>query len=273
MNLPSSDPLLPLLPTLADGDRPWLVWYSTTERIELSGHVVAMWAAKIAGFLTEQAPPHPTVTLALPPHWRTVTWALGTWLVGGSVVASSCPFGASAPFPRSLADVLSPVPDVSVAFHPHDHPTPTEVEVLLPYESLAMRWSGAEDLPLLTYDGVADVMTYADHFSPLPTAPDIPALWPIGDGQTDDDTSALNRPAPASLLTLSRAQLATCARERATACKAEPGQGVEIYGESTSQMLLSTLGAWSTGATTVIVDSCATDEVLDAVRRQERLSG
>ena len=50
---PTPDRLVALLPGPADADRPWLVNYSPgSERIELTGHVLNMWASKSAGLLT-----------------------------------------------------------------------------------------------------------------------------------------------------------------------------------------------------------------------------
>ena len=68
------DPLLGILPTAADADRPWLVWYSPDERIELTGHVLSMWAAKTAGLLSAEAGGRPRVHVALEPGWRALTW-------------------------------------------------------------------------------------------------------------------------------------------------------------------------------------------------------
>ena len=59
---PEGDPLLCILPTAADADRPWLVWYSPDERIELTGHVLSMWAAKTAGLLSAEAGGRPACT-------------------------------------------------------------------------------------------------------------------------------------------------------------------------------------------------------------------
>ena len=83
---PEGDPLLDILPTAADADRPWLVWYSPDERIELTGHVLSMWAAKTAGLLSAEAGGRPRVHVALEPGWRALTWCLGTWLTGGRVL-------------------------------------------------------------------------------------------------------------------------------------------------------------------------------------------
>lgn len=121
-----ADPLLPLLPQAADSFRPWLVWYAAGERVELTGHVLAMWAAKSAGFLEAEAGTAPRVRLALGPSWRLVTWCLGTWLAGGSVV---------------LGDDGAPA-EVSVAFTPGDLDPVAEVQVLVPRAPLAVRWEG-----------------------------------------------------------------------------------------------------------------------------------
>ena len=83
------DPLLPLLPGPQDADRPWLVCYGIDERVELTGHVLSMWLAKIAGFVTSESAPGDGVHLGLPPHWRSVAWACGTWLAGRSVLVGS----------------------------------------------------------------------------------------------------------------------------------------------------------------------------------------
>ena len=80
---PDGDPLLAILPTAADADRPWLVWYSRDERIELTGHVLSMWAAKTADLLSAETGGRPRVHVALEPGWRALTWCLGTWLAGG----------------------------------------------------------------------------------------------------------------------------------------------------------------------------------------------
>lgn len=172
----TADDLLSLLPAAADADRPWLVWYSPTERIELTGHVLAMWASKVAGFLTEQAPAQPLVELAAHGSWRGLVWALGTWLAGGCVRDRSLRLrlsgagtgreaDAAADLPAAVASALAPA-DACVSTLPTELDGDADLEVLLPAASLATAWDGAEPLPPLVVDGVADVMAYADSFRP-----------------------------------------------------------------------------------------------------------
>ena len=67
-----------------------------------------MWLAKIAGFVTSESTPGDGVHVGLPPHWRSVAWACGTWLAGRSVL-----LGSSAHI--HAAGLL---PELSVAFAP-----------------------------------------------------------------------------------------------------------------------------------------------------------
>ena len=80
------DPLLPLLPGPRDADRPWLICYGIDERVELTGHVLSMWLAKIAGLITSESTQGDGVHVGLPPHWRTVAWTCGAWLAGRGVL-------------------------------------------------------------------------------------------------------------------------------------------------------------------------------------------
>ena len=82
------DPLLELLPGPHDADRPWLNCYGNDERVELTGHVLSMWLAKIAGLITSESTPGDGVHVGLPPHWRTVAWACGAWLAGRTVLSN-----------------------------------------------------------------------------------------------------------------------------------------------------------------------------------------
>ncbi|WP_237564118.1 TIGR03089 family protein [Actinomyces sp. 432] len=158
------DPLAPLLPSAADADRPWLVWYAPGERVELTGHVLSMWQCKIANLLTTEAHTDdpaagPLVHLDLGVHWRALTWCGGAWLVGGAVAFTEpAAHAGSSPSPGG---VLRPA-DVSVAFEPAGLSADAQVQVLVPREPLATRWPGT--LPPLVLDGVADVMPHADSF-------------------------------------------------------------------------------------------------------------
>lgn len=78
----------------ADPGRPRITVYDDTdsatrgERIELSARVLANWVAKGANLLRDDLDvgAGSIVQLDLPPHWRTVYWALAAWSVGAAVV-------------------------------------------------------------------------------------------------------------------------------------------------------------------------------------------
>lgn len=78
----ASDPGRPRITVYDDTDGP-----TRGERVELSARVVANWVAKAANLLQDEldAGPGTVVQLALPPHWRTLYWALATWSVGATV--------------------------------------------------------------------------------------------------------------------------------------------------------------------------------------------
>ena len=77
----------------ADPGRPRITVYDDTdsatrgERIELSARVLANWVAKGANLLRDDLDVGggSVVQLDLPPHWRTLYWALATWSVGAAV--------------------------------------------------------------------------------------------------------------------------------------------------------------------------------------------
>ena len=77
----------------SDPGRPRITVYDDTEsatrgeRVELSARVLANWVAKAANLLQDDLDlgPGTVVVLDLPPHWRTLYWALAVWSVGGCV--------------------------------------------------------------------------------------------------------------------------------------------------------------------------------------------
>jgi uncharacterized protein (TIGR03089 family) len=81
-SLVASDPGRPRITVYDDTEGP-----TRGERVELSARVVANWVAKAANLLQDEldAGPGTVVHLALPPHWRTLYWALAAWTVGASV--------------------------------------------------------------------------------------------------------------------------------------------------------------------------------------------
>lgn len=142
-----------------DATRPRLTWYDDAtgptqgERIELSGRVLATWAAKAANLLADDLDVGrgDAVALDLPPHWRSVYWALAAWQVGAVVV-----LGDAADRGQVLvSDSAEPAP---VAAH--------VVSVSLP--ALARSWSGGSDgsapLPSGALDEAADLARHPDVF-------------------------------------------------------------------------------------------------------------
>ncbi|WP_172192251.1 TIGR03089 family protein [Actinomyces faecalis] len=259
----STDPLLPLLPQASDSDRPWLVWYAPGERVELTGHVLAMWAAKTAGLLEAEAGTAPRMRLAMEPTWRTVTWCLGTWLAGGCVVTGEDHAPA----------------DVSVAFTPDRLDPTAEAQVLVPRAPLAVRWEGEEgsgsvgqELPPLVLDGVADVMTYADSFRPVAARPEDPALtldrheldaWRV---PQVDDAVGNETEGNSTWVTLSRQELA----REAARLTGEAGPAALIQESASATALLAVLAAWRAGRTAVLVAPEADEALVATAARQER---
>ena len=235
---PEGDPLLGILPTAADADRPWLVWYSPDERIELTGHVLSMWAAKTAGLLSAEAGGRPRVHVALEPGWRALTWCLGTWLTGGRVLMG----------PAALLGAAGThEPDASVADRPEALAPRAGVQVLVPRASLATGWDGA--LPPLVLDGVADVMPHPDAFAPVRTGAERTALTLVTGGGAVD---------------IGRGELADAAVSAAPDARA-----VLVRAPDAAGAVRAVLAAWAGRATAVLLDAAAPDSLARTAARQE----
>lgn len=239
-----NDPLAPLLPTSADGDRPWLIWYAPQERIELTGRVLAMWSSKTAAFLDAEAGRAPLVHCALDPHWRTVTWWLGTWQAGGCVLDAGVPAAEDAE-----------APDVSVAFSPERLRPDAGVQALVARASLALRWP--DGLPPLVCDGVADLMAHPDSFPALPAAPGAPAL-----------IEATGAPGgPGAVRSLDRGALVD-SLPPTTGSPGAPGAAL-IRRRTTPAAMRAILAAWRDGRTAVLLAPDADDALAASAARQE----
>ena len=259
------DPLLPLLPGPQDADRPWLICYGIDERVELTGHVLSMWLAKIAGFVTSESVPGDGVHVALPPHWRCVAWACGTWLAGRSVLLGS----------NEEIRTAGLIPELSVAFTPESLYDEAEAQALVPPASLALRWP--EELPALVLDGAADLMHYPDRFTPVSTAADSVCLRNLaaeGAAPAAPGTTAATVPSGERPTTLTRAQLA--ARVETAGASAGAGssasRAVLVRSPDTAQMLQEVLVAWHAGRTAVVLTPEADDDVAAAAIRQEGIT-
>ena len=103
--LVASDPGRPRVTVYDDTDSP-----TRGERVELSARVLANWVAKAANLLQEDldVTPGSVVRLDLPPHWRTLYWALAVWSVGACVElpAHRCRRGRRAGMPRRTPDAV-----------------------------------------------------------------------------------------------------------------------------------------------------------------------
>jgi uncharacterized protein (TIGR03089 family) len=157
----------------SDPGRPRVTWYGPGgERVELSGRVLANWVAKTANLLVEECgvAPGSTVELDLPPHWRTVVFALATWSVGATVGNGG-------------SDVLVTVSP------PADGGGRTVVAVALP--ALARRFEATPDDGSWDVDYAAEVSGFADE--PLYGVDDDPAgvLSPARTTQVADGARAL----------------------------------------------------------------------------------
>jgi uncharacterized protein (TIGR03089 family) len=155
----------------ADPGRPRLTWYGVDgERVELSARTLDNWVAKTANLLVDEfdAGPGTRVCLRLPPHWRTVTWLLATWAVGGCVVvAESTADPPSDPAPNVVV-TADPAAAVAAGVDPA-----ALVAVALP----ALATSFGPGLPAGSLDGAVEVRLHGDVFVPLVApAPGDPAL-------------------------------------------------------------------------------------------------
>jgi uncharacterized protein (TIGR03089 family) len=166
-----------LLAALAGSDptRPRLTWYDDAagptqgERIELSGRVLANWAAKAANLLQEEldAGPGTVVELDLPPHWRAAYWLFAAWSVGAEVVVGG-----------SRADHR---PDVVVTDDPADWAGCGATVVAVTLAALARGWGG-EPLAAGVVDEARDLSTYGDRFDAWATPEADAAALDTADG-------------------------------------------------------------------------------------------
>jgi uncharacterized protein (TIGR03089 family) len=154
-----------------DPGRPRLTWYGPDgERVELSAKVLDNWVAKTANLLVDEldAGPGSRVALAMPAHWRTVTWLLAIWSTGACAVV--VPAGS---VPPADVDVLvSPDAGLLAAAGSVAGGAAT-VAVALP----ALAAGYGPGLPEGALDAGAGIRSHGDVFVPfvLPTPGD-PAL-------------------------------------------------------------------------------------------------
>lgn len=222
----------------ADPAHPRLTWYGPSgERVELSGRVLVNTVVKATNMLVEDAEAGPGVRVALdmPPHWRTVLWALAAWTAGAEVSLAR----------GERADVL--VTRRSDASPGGANPA---VVIAVPLAALALSYPG--ELPPGTIDGAADLMGYPDALGWLPSvAPTHPALGSLG-----------GEPA------VTHGELLTWARATADADTWPRAPRVLTTAEQVPDLLATALAAWSADGSAVLV----ADDHADAahIAEQER---
>lgn len=199
--LVESDPGRPRITVYDDTDSP-----TRGERVELSARVLANWAAKAANLLQDEldAGRGTVVCLDLPPHWRTLYWALAAWSVGACVEVPAHRSAAGAAPDGTPADVV--VTDDPAAAQG------AEDGVLVTLAALARSAPGP--VPPGVVDEAHDLATHGDEFAaweePEGEDPALRAdgttthadLVPAGEGgrvhTTTDDTVAFLRTALAA---------------------------------------------------------------------------
>lgn len=141
-----------------DPGRPRLTWYGEDgERVELSGAVLHNWVNKTVNLLVEEfdAAPGTRVLLDLPPHWRSIVWALATWRTGATLVLAQPSPSGDAVRQEEARGI-----DVVVTSRPASWAGTRAQLVAVPLPALARRFDG--DLPAGAIDAGSAVMTYGD---------------------------------------------------------------------------------------------------------------
>ncbi|HUX70409.1 MAG TPA: TIGR03089 family protein [Cellulomonadaceae bacterium] len=163
--------------------RPRITWYGDAgERVELSGAVLENWVTKTTNLLVEEfdVEPGTRVLLDLPPHWRSVVWALATWRSGACVVTPEAAVG--------------PPPELTVTDDPGRHQG-SDPLVVVSLPALSRRYDGV--LPSGAVDAASAVMTYGDVLGSVPAVdPDAPALVDGASAETHGDLFRLSGTMP-----------------------------------------------------------------------------
>lgn len=221
-----------------DPGRPRLTWYGDdSERVELSGAVLANWVSKTTNLLVEEfdAAPGTQITLDLPVHWRTVVWALATWRTGATVVLShGSPETSGNPARSPSGPIVTATPDRWAA---------TDELVVVSLPALARRYDG--DLPRGAMDAAAAVMTYGDVIGWAP--------------EVDPDQDALVTAAGA----VGHKGLVP-----------EPGDGARVLvdgREGVADVLRDLLGVWAGGGSVVLTSRATAAELEQDEPRLARL--
>lgn len=145
-----------------------LTWYTKSGRLEFTGPVMARWLAKTANYVDEVlGGEQPGVALALPASWRTLVWATGAGLAGGSVSITA------APDLSSFDIFVTSSEDEARAAATDD---PGLIVLLQDLGMMALGWSG--DMPDGVSDAIAEVGSQPDG---LAFTGAVPARLPEGE--------------------------------------------------------------------------------------------
>lgn len=191
----SADPGRPRITVYDDTDSP-----TRGERIELSARVLANWVAKAANLLRDDldAGPGSVVLLDLPPHWRTLYWALATWSVGACVDVPARRTTADAGRDPSTSAATRAAPDVVVT-DDVDVAAGADEAVLVTLAALAR--SAGSPVPAGVVDEARELATHGDVFDGWADADGgAPALRTGALDTTYDDLVPSPFPAPPGVL-------------------------------------------------------------------------
>lgn len=159
---------------------PKLIWYGPShERVELSGRVLENWVAKTSNLLVEEldGTSGTVVAVDLPPHWKSLVWALASWQVG-ALTRLGCPDGPGQP-----ADLRLSMNDAGPGGG-----SATELLVLVAPGALDMRWPGS--LPRGAVDYAAVVRSFGDVYLDEPAGPGTALVEADGTLHTLEDLAA-----------------------------------------------------------------------------------
>lgn len=259
----NSAPTVAALLTGLRGNRassPRMIWYGPGgERVELSGRVLDNWVAKTANMMVDDldAEAGTTVLLDMPPHWRSLCWALAAWQTGASI--------------RLDTDGGAAASDLVVTTQPERWDGEVKAPqylVAVALGALDMKWNG--DLPADAVDYASEVRAHADEY--------------LGLSAQDDDGIALEFGSRA----ISHRQLLTDFAAMGSEPEAEPDgapkPGAEPDGApepaaetvlvqaglGMPEVLRLALGTWAADGAVVLVHPSV--EVTDALVRSERIT-
>lgn len=154
---------------------PRLIWYGPgSERVELSGRVLENWVAKTSNLLVEEldAEAGTVVAMDMPPHWKTLVWALAGWQVGAVTLLDS-----DAP-----ADIRVTMEAGTEGSEPANR---DELLVLVAPGALDLRWSGP--VPSDAVDYAATVRSFGDVYLEAPADSGAELLRAGGESHTFSD--------------------------------------------------------------------------------------